>query len=316
MKTVHLTYPHILLEEDLPETVAAIGFFDGIHKGHQAVIQTAVEEAQKRNMKSAVITFHPHPSVILRKNTEKVKYITPLKKKQEVLQQLHIDRLYVIEFNEQLAALKPNEFLDHFITGLHIKHLVAGFDFTFGHKGAGNMNNIADLAQGSFTYTKVNKVELNKEKVSSTKIRQLLSEGNIEDVNRLLGRIFTSDGYVVSGAQRGRTIGFPTANLEIDHDTLLPKPGIYAVKVKCSNIIYTGIVSLGTNPTFTPNKQQLKLEVYILDFDQDIYGELLTIEWHHFIREEKEFASVDLLIEAMNRDVQKTRTLFAVNKKV
>lgn len=310
MKTIHLTYPHILLQEQLPETVAAIGFFDGIHKGHQAVIETARDEAKKRDMESAVITFHPHPSVVLQKKTKSVHYITPLTKKQEILQHMDVDRLYIITFNEQLASLQPTEFVDHFITGLHIKHLVAGFDFTFGHKGAGNMNNIAKMTKGNFTYTKVQKVESNKEKVSSTKIRQLLHAGQIEEVNDLLGRTFTTDGTVVSGEKRGRTIGFPTANLKIDTDALLPKPGVYAVKVNYKNMLYEGLASLGTNQTFTPDRKQLKLEIHILDFNQNIYGETLSVEWHYFLREEKKFNDVDQLIIAMHEDVRNARKLF------
>lgn len=310
MKTINIAYPHTLLKEELPKTVAAIGFFDGIHKGHQAVIQTAINEAKERKMESAVITFHPHPSVILKENNPGVKYITPSLKKQQILQQLHVDRLYVITFNKQLASLSPEKFIQHFINGLHIEHLVAGFDFTFGHKGRGNMDNLSKVAKDTITYTKVNKVETSGKKVSSTKIRKLLSEGNVQEANKLLGRVLTCDGLVVHGEQRGRTIGYPTANLEVDQEILLPKPGIYAVKVNYKNVKYEALASLGTNPTFTPNSRELKLEVHLLDFDQQIYGEKVTIEWHKFIREEMKFSNVDQLIEEMNKDERKARIFF------
>src|SRR5699024_2637469 len=137
MRTIKLTYPHILTIEELPETERAIGFFDGIHKGHQKVIKTAIKTTKANQMESGVITFHPHPSVVLDKEQPQVKYITPMRRKQEILQQLGVDRLYVISFNHELASLTPQQFIDHFIIGLNIKHLVAGFDFTYGHKGQG-----------------------------------------------------------------------------------------------------------------------------------------------------------------------------------
>lgn len=310
MKTFHLTYPHTLHLETLPETVAAIGFFDGIHKGHQEVIETASKEAKERNMESAVITFHPHPSAVLRPSSEQIKYITPLEEKQRILQNMEIDRLYVINFTEELAALSPREFIKYFITGLHIKHLVAGFDFTFGHKGAGNMDNIGKMAAGKFSFTRINKVEFNDEKVSSTKIRQMFKTGKIHEINNLLGRNHQTKGKVISGAKRGRELGYPTANLHIYPDVLLPSRGIYAVKIFHKNINYLGLVSLGINPTFTPESNELKLEVHLLDFDQDIYGEELTIEWHKFLRKEKKFKSAEELIEAMDQDVKITRKYF------
>src|SRR5690625_2151358 len=139
-------------------------------------------------MESAVITFHPHPSVVLKKGTKHVKYIAPMSEKKAILESLDVDRLYVITFNKPLSSLSPEVFIDHFITGLNIKHLVAGFDFTYGYKGKGNMENIAQFTKGHFTYTTIPKVEYQGEKISSTKIRQYMENGNIQAVNTLLGR--------------------------------------------------------------------------------------------------------------------------------
>lgn len=311
MKTFHLTYPHNFQSETLPETVAAIGFFDGIHKGHQAVIKTAIQYAKAHQKESAVITFHPHPSAVLRPNSKEIKYITPLRQKQEILQGMDIDRLYVITFDGKLSNLPPEDFIDHFIVDLNIKHLVAGFDFTFGHKGAGNMENIATMTENRFTYTTVDKIESKKEKISSTRIRRLLEEGNIPEINNLLGRKLTTTGKVIGGQRRGRDLGFPTANMDIDPEALLPKPGIYAVKVNYKNIMYEGLASLGINPTFTPENNELRLEVHILDFEQDIYGEEITITWYKFIREEKRFQSAEALIQAMEKDEKEVRQFFA-----
>lgn len=309
MRTIELTYPHSLNLEELPETVAAIGFFDGVHKGHQKVIQTAVSEAKRRNFESAVITFHPHPSVVLSKSRKEVKYITPIREKQDILQQLGVDRLYIITFNKELSSLAPQAFIDHFIIGLNIKHLVAGFDFTYGFKGEGNMCVISEQTRGKFTFTMIDKVMVDNEKVSSTRIRGLLDVGQVEEANQLLGRNLTLHGIVVDGEKRGRKLGYPTANLAIDDNVLLPKPGIYAVKVIYKNERYEGMASLGTNPTFT-NQAALSLEVYIFDYNNDLYGEELQLEWYKYIRPEEKFTSVEALIKQMQNDEKMIRHYF------
>lgn len=310
LKTIKLTYPHTLRKNELPKTVTAIGFFDGIHKGHQEVIRTAVNKAKEKEIESAVITFHPHPSVVLSKGKKQVNYITPIQEKQKVLQDMSIDRLYIIKFNEALAALSPQEFIDQFIIGLNIQHVVVGFDFTFGHKGAGNMNTLRELAKDDFETTMIEKIETGNEKVSSTRIRELLSEGDIEQVNTLLNRPLSIHGYVGEGAKRGRKLGYPTANLIVDEDALLPKPGIYAVQVVYKGEKYDGMASLGTNPTFTEDNHQLSLEVNILDYSNNLYGEELILEWHKFIREEKKFQNAEALIEQIKSDEIEIRSFF------
>src|SRR5699024_8874724 len=188
MKTIKLEYPHTLNIDELPETVTAIGFFDGIHKGHQKVINTAVQIAKEKELESAVITFHPHPSVVLSKGKKQVNYITPIQEKQYILQNMSVDRLYIIKFNEELASLSPQEFVDQFIIGLNIKHVVGGFDYTYGHKGSGTMATMEEQSRGKFTTTVIEKIELDNEKVSSTKIRELLKLGDIEKINTMLAR--------------------------------------------------------------------------------------------------------------------------------
>lgn len=311
MRTIELTYPHTLIMEELPETVAAIGFFDGIHMGHQKVINTAVSKAKNDNMESAVITFYPHPSVVLKKDAPHVRYITPLKEKQAILRKMDVDRLYIITFNKELASLEPQRFINHFIIGLKIKHLVAGFDFSYGHKGKGNMENIRDHTRGAFDYTTVSKVQISQEKVSSTKIRDSLQKGEVENVNALLGRPLVTRGVVIDGEKRGRTIGYPTANLQISSDALLPKVGVYAVKVLYKNEVYEGMANLGYNPTFETDKEEPVVEVNILDYNNDLYGEELLVEWHRFIRDEEKFNSTDELISNIENDEKVIRDYFS-----
>ncbi|MEN1966831.1 bifunctional riboflavin kinase/FAD synthetase [Lentibacillus sp. N15] len=311
MQTIELTYPHSLTVNDLPQTVAAIGFFDGIHLGHQKVISHAVSEANKRNMESAVITFHPHPSVVLKKDVQHVQYITPLQEKRSILAKMDVDRLYIITFNKELSSLSPQQFIDDFIIGLNIKHLVAGFDYSFGFKGKGNMNNIAAYTRDAFTYTTISKVEMDDEKISSTKIRGLLKTGNVQAVRELLGRPLTVSGVVMQGAKRGKELGFPTANIHVNQNALLPAAGIYAVKVRHKQNYYDGMASLGFNPTFTEDRTNLSLEVNIFDYKNDLYGEELQVEWWKYIREEVKFDHVDALIDQMADDENVIRNYFA-----
>lgn len=310
MRTINLTYPHQLLQTDLPETVCAIGFFDGIHRGHLEVINSAVKIAKEKKMESAVITFHPHPIVVLKQDADDIQYITPLQQKQRILQKLNVDRLYIITFNKELSMLSPKEFIHHFLVRLHIKHVVAGFDFSYGHKGQGNMEMMESLSNGLITTTTIAKVEMENEKISSTKIRNLLKKGDIKKTNELLGRVLEVTGTVIEGDKRGRTIGFPTANLKISEEALLPKTGVYAVKIRYQNMVYEGMANLGYKPTFANNKSKPSLEVHIFDYNNNLYGEELKVEWHVFIREEKKFNSVEELITQIKNDELMIREYF------
>lgn len=312
METIELTYPHQLKKDEIPSTVAAIGFFDGVHLGHQKLIKSAVRDSKKKQMQSAVITFHPHPSVVLR-GTKHVKYITPLVEKQKILQTLNVDRLYMVTFNKDLSLLSPQKFIDHFIIGLNIKHLIAGFDFTYGHQGKGNMDNLSMYAKDAFTYSVIPKVEYEDEKISSTRIRKLLTSGHIENVNTLLGRKFSLNGVVVKGDQRGRKIGYPTANLDIRTEKFLPKSGVYAVMVKHNDQIYKGMANIGVRPTFTSDVEP-SVEVYILDFNRNIYGEKLEMKLLKYIRDEKKFDHVEALISQLKHDEQEIRAFFTSNE--
>lgn len=312
MKVFELAYPLELQKELIPNSVSAIGFFDGIHLGHQKLLKEAIKISKEMNMESAIITFHPHPSVVLQKEKVNVKYLTTLEEKIEISKELGIDRLYIIEFNKELSQLSPQQFIDHFIIGLNIKHLVAGFDYTFGHKGSGNMGNIEQYTRGAFTYTTIDKVTLHDEKVSSTRIRKLIQEGQVDKANILLSRPYRLKGVVIKGDQRGRELGFPTANLRISPEALIPRKGIYAVKVIFQNEVLYGMANIGTNPTFTEDRQDLSVEINILDYKNDLYGQELIVEWYKYMRDEEKFASAEALIEQMNQDEINIRQFFGI----
>ncbi len=275
----------------LPEPVcAAIGNFDGVHLGHQKLI----EESKKHNLKSAVLTFYPHPSVFLKK-IPNYPLVTPLEKKTDILSKMGIDYLIVVEFNEEIASMPKEEFIDA-LHQMNIKACVCGYDFTFGKKAEGN---ITDLAK-EFEFYEIKKYILDDVRVSSTYIRELISLGNIEEANRLLGRQYSIRGNVIYGLQNGRIIGFPTANIDYKN-FFLPKNGVYFVNVIVEGIPYLGMANIGHNPTIE-YQDNIRLEVNIFGLDEDIYGENIEVYFIKRIRDEKRFKSKEELIKQLKND--------------
>ncbi|WP_081917078.1 bifunctional riboflavin kinase/FAD synthetase [Geobacillus sp. FSL W8-0032] len=310
METLFLSHPHQLERQALPPAVMALGYFDGIHLGHQKVIKTAVEAAKERGYESAVMTFHPHPSVVLGKQPE-LRAITPLGKKERLIASLGVDRLYVVEFTPTFAALAPEQFVDEYLDGLHVKHVVAGFDFTYGRFGKGTMETMPTHARGRFGQTVIPKLVVDGEKVSSTRVRKLLESGDVDQLPRLLGRFYDLEGTVVAGERRGRTIGFPTANIALNGDYILPAVGVYAVKVTVNGNEYEGVANVGYKPTFHAAREGLPtIEVHLFHFSGDLYGQTLVVEWHRRLRSERKFASVDELAAQIARDKEEAEQYF------
>lgn len=314
MKMIQLTYPHTINKQEMPESICAFGFFDGVHRGHQKLIQTAIDLAKNKQMKSAVMTFHPHPTDVLQQQTEPMKYITPLSEKEDILDEMGVDYLYIVTFNHSLAALSPEVFIDHFVEGLHIKHVIGGFDYTFGHKGRGTMDTMMNEAHGRYETTVIPKLVDHGEKISSTAIRTFLKKGNVQEVAYLLGRDFSTKGTVVTGEKRGRTIGFPTANIQCEPDSLLPAVGVYAVTIMVKNKSFQGMANIGYKPTFHSDLNKATLEVYIFNFEDDIYGEHVHVSFHTYIREEKAFNGVEELIEQLELDKKTVQSFFNKEK--
>ena len=302
MDVIHLKYPHQLKTTGGPYSLA-IGFFDGVHRGHQAVIQSAIDTAKEKNLKSAVMTFDPHPSIVLGGRNETVFYITPLQQKLDTLRKLNVDTVFVVHFTSDFAKLSPEAFVQHFIRDLRVLHVTAGFDFSFGAFGKGNMTLMRELGGEEFGVTVVEKYEDGAEKISSTRIRKALKEGNMEDARMLLGRAFEVPGIVVHGDKRGRTLGFPTANVQSMAGCFIPATGVYAVKILVQNEWFDGVCNVGYKPTFKdPNNKQLTIEVHIFNFDKNIYGEEVVVGWYHRIRSEQKFNGIDELIAQIEQD--------------
>ncbi|WP_027408731.1 bifunctional riboflavin kinase/FAD synthetase [Anoxybacteroides tepidamans] len=311
METRFITYPHHMKKEHLPPTVMALGYFDGVHLGHQQVIRTAVKIASEKGYKSAVMTFHPHPSVVLGRREQHVQLITPLKEKERLIARLGVDYLYVVEFTPSFAELLPQQFVDQYIIDFHVKHVVAGFDFTYGRLGKGTMETLPFHSRGQFAHTTVPKLTRNDEKISSTYIRHLLKNGEVHQLPELLGRFYTIEGTVIGGEKRGRTIGFPTANIDPADDYLLPALGVYAVKIRIGSETFEGVCNVGYKPTFHDRLEgRPNIEVHIFHFSRDIYGEMVTIEWHERLRSEQKFSSVAELVAQIQRDKEKAEAYF------
>ena len=312
MEVYKLNYPGTITIENDNQYSLAIGFFDGLHKGHQTVIGQAIEKAKALGIRSAVMTFDPHPSHILGGGKNKIGYITPFEEKKRLLRSMGVDTVFVVKFDKPLAALQPAMFIDIFIKKLGVKHVTAGFDYTFGSKGAGTMEEMANLADGAYGTTVIGKVTDEDDKISSTRIRELLSQGNVKDAALLLGRDFRTIGTVINGEQNGRKLGFPTANVGPPESSILPANGVYAVRFLVDGLSYDGVCNVGVKPTFNnPDVKGPMVEVHILDFDGDLYGKEVAVDWIEHIREEKKFDSLDALIAQIGQDKMTAREILS-----
>ncbi|GGB56207.1 bifunctional riboflavin kinase/FAD synthetase [Fictibacillus barbaricus] len=305
METIVMSHPHHYKQESLPPTILALGYFDGIHIGHQRVISTAVELAEKAGAVPAVMSFHPHPSVVLGRADQNWTYITPLEEKKKVLESMGVKRFYLVKFDHDFASLSSKEFVDQYIIGLNVQHVVTGFDFSYGKYGKGNVETLVKESNGQFAQTVIEKIEKDGQKISSTLIRQFLKEGRVQEIVPYLGRRYKLNGTVIHGDKRGRTIGFPTANLDTEEYSL-PKVGVYAVEVSIDNERYFAMANVGYKPTFKEDQKKPSLEVHIFDFHKEIYGKTVSVTWLKRIRDEKKFSGIDELIQQLNTDKSKT----------
>ncbi|ADH99299.1 riboflavin biosynthesis protein RibF [Salisediminibacterium selenitireducens] len=313
MEIIRMKHPQRGL--NLPQLAVALGFFDGVHKGHQKVIEMAKEKAGELGVKSGVMTFYPHPKEVLRPETAKeVKYLSAIEDKAELIGFSGVDYLIIVEFDPRFADLSPQQFVDQYLIGQNIVHVVAGFDYTYGRMGKGTMETLPFHSRGMLTQTIVKKVASTKEKISSTSIRTALVKGDIRKVNDYLGRLYTLSGNVEHGEKRGRTIGFPTANVSVDDKTLTPAPGVYAVtaNVEGDSFEYTGICNIGFKPTFHDEKPDAPvLEIHLFDFSKTIYDTHITVYFHDFVRGEVKFSGVDELVDQIKKDVDQVKTFFS-----
>lgn len=275
----------------------ALGYFDGVHIGHRAVIKSAVDFAKKNNTKSAVITFSDHPYCYFKGVCPK--YILTREEREKRIASLGIDYLYELNF-EDFALLTAKEYLNNILINyFHPISISTGWNHNFGKNKSGNVNFLEEQAKNyNYKYFKIPPQKINNEIISSTKIRKLLSEGNIEKANHMLGQNFSIEGEIVKGNQIGRTIGFRTANLVYPPELIELPYGVYAVDTTYGK----GIANFGIRPTI--NGSHTSLETHILNFEKDIYGEIINVNFNKMIRTEKKFPSLDALKKQINLDIK------------
>lgn len=286
--------------DSIEKSVITIGNFDGLHKGHQVLIKEAVKSANTKGIKSVLFTFENHPSNYFAKSP--IKNIITNKEKLNRVKRLGIDIVVMIPFDEYMTKISPIEFVKEIlIEKLGAKKIVVGHDFTFARKKEGNTKLLEKLSnEYGFELEIINPIKINDIRVSSTYIRQLVAEGCVEKVKEYLGYNYEIKGQVIKCKQLGRTIGFPTANIEISDDLLIPRSGIYVTRVYVDGNVHYGATNIGYNPTV--NGDKLSIETNILNFDEDIYGQVIKIEFLERIRDEKKFNSLDELKAQLKKD--------------
>lgn len=298
--------------EDAPAgpSVVTIGFFDGVHRGHQAIVDRAVRDAEERGIPAVAVTFDRHPMEVVRPGAVPDLLMTH-ERRVHTLAGTGVDGVAVLPFDQELSRLPPEAFVDQILVdGLDVREVVVGANFRFGHKAAGDTGTLQELGrERGFDVVAVDLLELDGGPVSSTAIRDAVAEGDVAWARRALGRPFLLEGPVVRGEGRGREIGVPTANIEVSDALRLPANGIYAgwAQIEDDADRWPAATNVGVRPTF--DGQTVTVEAHLLDFDADLYGRHVAVSFTHRIRDEERFDSVDELIDAMRADIEQARQL-------
>ncbi len=305
---IHQGYENLKLSDP----VVTLGIFDGVHLGHRTLIDRLVSEAREANGESVVITFFPHPRLVLERNISDLFFLTTLDEKVSLLEKAHIDHLIIVEFSLEFSRIRACDFVtDVLIKKIGTKHLLIGYDHHFGRKGEGDFNTIKQCTDHlDFTVEQVHGFHYEDGEISSSSIREALLEGRLDDANSRLGYNYSVTGKVIKGNQLGKAIGYPTANIKPDDPhKLIPNNGVYAVEVNLEGLTYKGMMSIGSNPTVNDDPEKRSLEVNILDFEGDIYGKTITVIFRKRLRDEIKFDSLSGLAEQIKLDKQQVMLL-------
>ena len=284
------------------DSVVTIGTFDGVHIGHQKIIKQLVEIANKDNLQAVVLTFFPHPRMVLQKDTG-INLINTIDEKSQLLENFGIDHLVIHKFTKEFSRLGAMEFVrDTLVKKLHVKHIIIGYDHRFGRNRTANIDNLREYGEVyNFKITEISAQEIDEVAVSSTKIRKALNNGDIEVANAFLGYNFMLTGTVVEGKNLGKQIDFPTANLNIEESyKLIPKNGSYVVKSIIEDKTIYGMMNIGTNPTV--NGESQSIEVHFFNFNKNIYNKKIQVELIKRLRDEQKFDSIDTLKVQLHKD--------------
>lgn len=298
----------------LKNAVLTQGTFDGVHLGHQKILRTLINEAQKDSGESVVLTFFPHPRMVLFPDDHQVKLIDTMDEKISLMEQFGVQHLVIQEFNYELSRLSALEFVrNELVTKLGMRKLIVGYDHRFGRNREGDFGQLMELA-GTFGFEllEIPRLDVQESAVSSTKVRNAILNGDLKTVNSLLGRYYTLTGKVVTGKRLGRKIGFPTANIEIKEKyKLLPLDGVYAAIATINGKKYYGMLNIGLRPTF--NQENRSIEINIFEFEGDIYDTTLGIELVGRIREERKFEGIEELKKQLQSDKSVACQLLGIN---
>ena len=290
----------------------AIGVFDGVHLGHQAVISTSTRHVRSAGGTPVVITFDPHPLKVLRPHNAP-HLLTATQHKIALIRDLGVEHLLVINFDKKFAATPPENFIEHLVAhSKPLREICVGHEWSFGKDRSGNLDLLKKLgAQFHFDVVGIPPVKVNGAVVSSTAVRQAIERGDFATAAAMLGRDYTILGTVVPGDELGKKLGYPTANLSA-HSEQFPPNGVYLAEAWIHGVLYHGVVNLGYRPTVSSGKSERVLEVYLLDFDRDIYGEDVEVRFARYLRPEQKFDSMEALVRQIELDVQQVRELCAI----
>jgi riboflavin kinase/FMN adenylyltransferase len=300
-------------------SVVTIGTFDGVHMGHQKILSRLNNLAKEIAGESILFTFYPHPRMVVFPDNHNLKLIQTIDEKIDALRDFGLDNLIIYPFTKEFSRLTAFEFVrDILVEKLKVKTLVIGYDHQFGRNREGDLEFLKESAKiFDFNVEEISAEEVQEVNVSSTKIRQSLLNGEIERTNEFLGRSFQCSGVVVEGQKIGRTIGFPTANIDLNNQhKILPKDGVYAVRAEINGIFYNGMMNIGFNPTvLSKESTEKKIEVHLFDFDADIYGEHMAVFLYRYIRNEKTFSNLEALKSQLKYDSKEVRNFFNLHRK-
>ena len=295
------------------ETYITIGTFDGVHFGHQKIIKKLVQEAKKANKKSVLLTFFPHPRMVLQKDAS-LKLINTIEERGTLIEETGLDYLIIHPFSIAFSRMSALEFVrDTLVNQLNISKLIIGYDHHFGKNREGNITQLTEYSHlYDFNVEEIPAQDIDSVSVSSTKVRRALTAGNLKTANNYLGYNFMLNGTVVNGKKLGGTIGYPTANIEIEETyKLIPKTGVYVVQSTIANKNIYGMMNIGNRPTVDGNHQTI--EVHFFDFNQDLYHQKLNIELIYFLRDEKKFDTIDSLVHQLKKDEEIARDYIQKN---
>lgn len=279
-----------------------IGTFDGVHVGHREILSRLIQNSRESGLKSSVLTFFPHPRMVLQKDAD-IKLLNTINEKARIIEAMGLDYLIVHPFTKKFSRLSAIEFVrDNLVNQLNMKKIIIGYDHRFGRNRNANINDLRAFGGTlDFEVEEISAQEINNVSVSSTKIRNALEEGNIEVANKYLGYSYMLTGTVVKGKGLGKKIGFPTANIHIaEAYKLVPKNGVYVIKAKLGNMIVNGMMNIGLNPTVEGTEKSI--EIHFFDFDANLYGQEIQIDILHRLRDEHKFDSVESLKEQLHKD--------------